>query len=182
MATISVRSARGRYAVICERGALSRAAKLLERLDDVSGVYVLSSPKVWRHCGRTVERGLRGGPRWRRVLFDDAESAKTPATAAALCRHLTRAGADRRCVIVAVGGGVVGDVAGFVAATYLRGVRLVHVPTTLVAQIDSSIGGKTGVDLPEGKNLVGAFYPPELVVADPSVLATVPERQFRSGL
>jgi 3-dehydroquinate synthase len=115
-------------------------------------------------------------------LFDDAETKKNVGTVELLCRKLTRAGADRKSLIVAVGGGVVGDVAGFVAASYLRGVALMHVPTTLVAQVDSSIGGKTGVNLPEGKNLVGAFYAPRLVVIDTNLLSSLPERQFRSGL
>jgi 3-dehydroquinate synthase len=116
------------------------------------------------------------------ILFDDSEPAKRLATVEKIARALISLGADRDATLVAVGGGVVGDVAGFVAATYLRGVRLIHVPTTLVAQVDSAVGGKTGVNLPEGKNLIGAFYPPELVIADPDVLGTLPHRQYRAGL
>jgi 3-dehydroquinate synthase len=178
---IRVRSAAGEYAVLCGAGILRDAAGEIAKLGEFSSVHVLTSPKVWRAVGKVV-KPILSGDAWKNVhLFDDAETKKNMRTAEALCRKLTRAGADRRSLIVAVGGGVVGDVAGFVAASYLRGVALVHVPTTLVAQVDSSIGGKTGVNLPEGKNLVGAFYPPRLVVIDTDLLRTLPERQFRSG-
>jgi len=115
-------------------------------------------------------------------LMDDSESAKNLRTVELLARDLVRSGADRKSLVIAVGGGVVGDVAGFVAASYLRGVGLIHAPTTVVAQVDSSIGGKTGVNLPEGKNLVGAFYPPKLFFPIPTCCVLLPEREFRGGL
>jgi 3-dehydroquinate synthase len=123
---------------------------------------------------------FRGGPS--AILFDDRESSKNMRTVEQICRRLVRAGADRQALLIAVGGGVVGDVAGYVAASFLRGVNLVHVPTTLVAQVDSAIGGKTGVNLPEGKNLVGAFFPPRMVLSDSDALRTLPNREYRSGI
>jgi 3-dehydroquinate synthase len=182
MANIPIRSSVGTYRVVCERGAGVRISSLVSRLCDSKGVYFLSSPRVWRNCGKRVLAGFRARKKPPIILFDDRESEKRLATVEGIARQLIRAGADRGAILIAVGGGVVGDVAGFVAATYLRGVRLVHVPTTLVAQVDSAIGGKTGVNLPEGKNLVGAFYPPKLVIADPSLLGTLPYREYRSGL
>jgi 3-dehydroquinate synthase len=114
--------------------------------------------------------------------MDDSESAKNLSTVEKLCRSLVRGGVDRKSLLIAVGGGVVGDVAGFAASACLRGVQLVQIPTTLIAQVDSAVGGKTGVNLPEGKNLVGAFYPARLVLVDPAALKTLPERQYRGGL
>ena len=180
MPTIRVTSSAGPYNVHCARGAISDAASLIARLGDSTGTFVLSSPRVWGSCGRALASKIPGARH--PILFDDRESAKRLATVEGIARELVRAGADRGSIIVAVGGGVVGDVAGFVAASYLRGVKLVHVPTTLVAQVDSSIGGKTGVNLPEGKNLVGAFYPPRQVLIDPLLLRTLPLREFRGGL
>ena len=179
---IRVQSAAGEYAVLCGAGILPDAADEIAKLGEFSSVHVLSSPKVWRAAGKAVKPAIPRESEKNVHLFDDAETKKNMSTVELICRKLTRAGADRKSLIVAVGGGVVGDVAGFVAASYLRGVALVHVPTTLVAQVDSSIGGKTGVNLPEGKNLVGAFYPPRFVLIDTDLLKTLPGRQFRSGV
>ena len=181
MKKISVRAANGNYDVLSGRGVLQELPRLASRIRPDGGVFAVSSPRVWRHWGTRIER-LLGDARRATILIDDGETAKNLSTFERACRDLVRAGADRRALLVAVGGGVVGDVAGFVAASYARGIALVHVPTTVVAQVDSAIGGKTGVNLPEGKNLVGAFYPPKGVVADPGVLSSLPPRDFRSGV
>src|SRR6266446_2605068 len=163
MKRIVVKSAAGPYSILSGAGVIRRAAQEIAALGRFSSVHVVSSPKVWRAIGKTVQHGLRLSKGSAIHLFDDAES-------------------DRKSLVVAVGGGVVGDVAGFAAASYLRGVDLVHIPTTLVSQVDSSIGGKTGVNLPEGKNLVGSFYPPRLVLTDPELLRSLSGREFRGGL
>ncbi len=179
---IRVRSSAGDYRVLCHSGLLQRLSTELEALGGHSNIHFVTSPRVWEALGKTALDGFRKKKRPQIHLLDDHEAAKTLSTVENATRLLVRAGADRHSLIIAMGGGVVGDVAGFVAATYLRGVSLVQVPTTLVAQVDSSVGGKTGVNLPEGKNLVGAFYPAKLVVVDPEALATLPDREYRGGL
>jgi 3-dehydroquinate synthase len=179
---ILVQSAAGSYAVVCGAGVLRHAAREIAKLGEFSSVQIVSSRKVWRAIGKIVKRGFAAKNAHHVHFMNDGESAKNLRTVELLARDLIKAGADRSSILIAVGGGVVGDVAGFVAACYLRGVALVHVPTTVVAQVDSSIGGKTGVNLPEGKNLVGAFYPPRMVISDPEALRTLPEREFQGGL
>ena len=182
MQRIAVKAASGKYSVVCGDGVLRNLPREIARLGDFSSVHVVSSPKAWRAVKKLVPSRLGAGRVIHTHLFNDAESAKTLHSVETIARSLSRAGADRKALVLAVGGGMVGDVAGFAAATYLRGIALVQVPTTLLAQVDSAIGGKTGVNLPEGKNLVGAFYPPRAVLSDVRTLASLPEREFRGGL
>jgi shikimate kinase/3-dehydroquinate synthase len=154
----------------------------LERLSARRAVLV-SEPGAWAAVGEGLSNALEaGGWAVERVLLPQGEDAKRLAVIEAASRELARLRVERGEPLVAIGGGALGDAAGFLAATYLRGVPIVHVPTTLVAQIDSSIGGKTGVDLPEGKNLVGAFHQPAAVIIDVAVLRSLPERQRRAAL
>jgi 5-deoxy-5-amino-3-dehydroquinate synthase len=130
----------------------------------------------------TIPWSVDPGVEQRTFFLDDGEDAKNLESVEVLCRDFARWGLSRADVVIALGGGVVTDVAGFAAAVYHRGVGVVHVPTTLLGQIDAAIGGKTGVNLPEGKNLVGAFWQPAAVLCDTETLTTLPPREYRSGL
>jgi 3-dehydroquinate synthase len=179
---IRVESSAGEYLVVSGSGVLRDAANEIRKLGKFSRIYVVSSPKVWRAVGKAVTSGFGSKSIHTTHLMNDAESEKNLRTVEKLSRSLVRAGIDRHSLIIAVGGGVVGDVAGFAASACLRGVALVQIPTTLIAQVDSAVGGKTGVNLPEGKNLVGTFYPARLVLVDSAMLKPLPERQYRGGL
>ena len=177
---INVKSERGTYPVIIGAGTTRHLPSLLEGQGLNRQRLLVSSAPIWRHHG-----GRLGGvlPKSDKpTMMAVGERAKTLATVSALYDACLRRRLDRSAAIIAFGGGVVGDVAGFAAASYLRGIGLVQVPTTLLAQVDSAIGGKVGVNLVQGKNLVGAFYSPSLVVCDPEVLSSLPRREFRAGL
>jgi 3-dehydroquinate synthase len=176
---IEVAASAGAYPVIVGAGALDTLPQLLESEGLGAHCLIVSSPMVWELHGKRLARALKIG---QPILVPDGERSKTLQTVGRIYEALIKSRADRSTVVVAVGGGVIGDMVGFAAATYLRGVRLVQVPTTVMAQVDSAIGGKVGVNHALGKNLIGAFHPPRLVVADPLVLATLPRREFRAGL
>jgi 3-dehydroquinate synthase len=177
--SIPVRARDGDYVVLVAPGARKRLPSLLDEAGLRGPRVAVTSPRVWTAQGRFIRSTGRGSAR---VTVPDGERAKTLRTVSRVHDGLLDAGADRGAVVVAIGGGVLGDLVGFAAATYMRGVRLVQVPTTLMAQVDSAIGGKVGVNHARGKNLIGAFHPPRLVVVDPEALATLPSREFRAGL
>ena len=180
MIEIPVELGERRYPIVIGHGL----ARLLgEVLGSQKGrrALIVSSPRVWSRHGATVARGLRALAPQGPVLFADGERHKTRETLARLHDAFVAAKLGRDGLVVAVGGGVVGDVAGFAAATYMRGIPWVGVPTTLLAMVDSSIGGKVGVNHPKAKNLLGAFHQPRAVVIDPAFLETLPAREVRSG-
>jgi len=170
--------------VLVERGLLrSTGSALRGILPDKAPVFLLTSPPIRKHWAGPLRKSLRkAGHPVEMLVMPDGERAKTLAQLEKLGDELVSRGADRHSLLVALGGGVVGDVGGFLASLFMRGIPVIQVPTTLLAQVDSAIGGKTGVNLSAGKNLLGTFHQPLAVVADPDVLATLPEREYRSGL
>jgi 3-dehydroquinate synthase len=176
---IEVAAGAGAYPVVIGSGTLASLPRLLDQSGLGPRRIIVSSPVVWNLHSDAIQRASTEP---QPILVPDGERFKNSVTVGRVYEALISLGADRSAVIVAVGGGVIGDLVGFAAATYLRGVRLVQVPTTVMAQVDSAIGGKVGINHPLGKNLIGAFHAPRLVVADPSVLATLPRREFRAGL
>jgi len=184
MQKIQVKVEPRHYDILLERGLLQRSGRVLTRLLGKNRrCFVVTVPQVRQLWGGTLEASLkRSGLRVEFVEMGDGEPHKRFRTLEALAERMVVLGADRDSAVIALGGGVVGDVAGFLAAIYMRGIELVQIPTTLLAQVDASVGGKTGVNLRSGKNLAGAFHQPLAVLMDSAVLDTLPEREFRAGL
>jgi 3-dehydroquinate synthase len=171
------------YPIVVESGALDTVGARLADLRVGSRTALVSDAAILRLYGKTAVRSLESaGFGVATVEVPAGEAAKTLAVAERCWNALLAAGLDRTSTVLALGGGAVGDVAGFVAATYMRGVNFVQLPTTVLAMVDASSGGKTAINHPAAKNLIGAFHQPRLVLADPGVLRSLPEREFRSGL
>ncbi len=179
MPIFSVRTPARSYPVVVERGAVGR---LSAHIPSKAGrLFVVSTRDVWDLHGERVERAL-GERRADVLFFPGGEERKRLAEVETLAEQMVARGGDRSSLVIAFGGGIVNDLGGFLAASFMRGVPVIQIPTTLLAQVDAGVGGKTGVNLVSGKNLFGAFHQPLAVLIDPDLLATLPEREYRAGL
>jgi 3-dehydroquinate synthase len=174
--SIPVRLAHASYDILVGAGVFENIEHHLENAGLSGPFLVVSQPRIFKAIGQGLKK------RFPVILIPDGERAKTLTTVSRLLDRMVELKLTRQSTVVAVGGGVVGDVSGFVASIYMRGIPVVQAPTTLLAQVDSSIGGKTGVNHRAGKNLIGTFYQPRLVLSDPLVLQKLPEREYASGL
>jgi len=170
------------YKILIGSGLLKRIDDFIESLGDIEKILIITNPLVFSLYGKDIDRILRKKFNVNRAIVPDGERSKSLKWAKFLYDELIKWRMERGSMILAVGGGVIGDLAGFVASTYMRGVPYVQVPTTLLAQVDSSIGGKVGVNHPLGKNLIGSFYQPKQVIIDSDVLKTLPAKEFRNGM
>ncbi|MGI8744964.1 MAG: 3-dehydroquinate synthase [Bryobacteraceae bacterium] len=179
MPSYVVETAQRTYSVVVGRGGLQRVRELIP--EGCGRVFVLTTRDVWQLHGGPVARGVKGLPH-EVVFFPGGEPRKRLSEVEILAEHMAAAGADRSSVVVALGGGILNDVAGFLASIFMRGIPVIQIPTTLLAQVDAAVGGKTGVNLVAGKNLIGTFHQPLGVLIDPAVLDTLPAREYRAGL
>lgn len=179
MPSFAVRAASHSYESIVERGCLTRVASAIPIR--AGQLFVVTTEDVWSHHGARLEAGLGGRP-FHPLFFPGGEERKRLSEVEALADRMLALGGDRSSVVIAFGGGIVTDLAGFLAAIFMRGVPVIQCPTTLLAQVDAGVGGKTGANLTGGKNLIGAFWQPLAVFADPDVLSTLPRREYVAGL
>ena len=183
MKTISVALGKRSYPIWVEQGLLKKITDLLNSMNTGNQWVIVTQESIQTHYGNALLQQLKDvGFNAELVTIPTGEEAKSIREFEKLQRKLLELGCDRKTILIALGGGVVGDASGFAAATFMRGIDYIQIPTTLLAMIDSSIGGKTGINLPDGKNLIGAFHQPKAVVVDPEVLSTLPERETVSAM
>lgn len=182
MKTLNVKVGKG-YNIFIEKGLMSSCGKYIKEVSNAAKVCLICDTNVYKIYGSTVEEQLKAvGYDVYTYVFDAGEESKTTATVISMVEFMAEKELTRNDLVVALGGGVCGDMAGFAAAIYLRGIDFVQIPTSLLAQVDSSVGGKTAVDLPQGKNLCGAFHQPVLVLIDPNTLDTLTPHFFSDGM
>ena len=179
MPTYQIETPQRCYAAIVERGAIGQAARYIP--PKTGKVFVVTTEDVWLHAGAQLAAGLAG------VSYDvlhlpGGEEQKRLAHVEQLAEEMLHLGADRSSMVIAYGGGIVNDMGGFLAAIFMRGIPVLQIPTTLLAQVDAAMGGKTAVNLVSGKNLIGSFHQPIAVLTDPAILDSLPEREYRAGL
>jgi 3-dehydroquinate synthase len=179
MPTYRVETPQRCYSAIVERGCIGHVARYIP--PKTGKVFVVTTEDVWRHAGGSLKAGL-GGLGHELLFLPGGEEQKRLLPLERLAEEMIDRGGDRTSMVIAYGGGIVNDMGGFLAAIFMRGIPVLQIPTTLLAQVDAAIGGKTGVNLVKGKNLIGAFHQPLAVLIDPGVLETLPEREYRAGL
>ena len=179
MARYQVATPQQTYPVVIERGVTGRLSEFIP--EGRGRIFVVTTRDVWELHGGVVTAAL-GAFDYQVIFFAGGEENKRIAHVEAFAEQMMEGGADRSSLVIAFGGGIVTDMAGFLAAVFMRGVPVIQVPTTLLAQVDAAVGGKTGVNLASGKNLVGSFHQPLAVLIDPAVIGTLPEREYRAGL
>ena len=178
MPSFRVETPQRAYDAIVERGSLARVGEFLPPRAGM--VFVVTTADVFKLHGKSLHQAI-ADHKHKVLFFPGGEPNKRLSQLEALAEQMIEAGGDRSSVIIAFGGGIVGDVAGFLAAVFMRGIPVIQVPTTLLAQVDAAVGGKTGVNLVSGKNLLGSFHQPLAVLIDPEVLRTLPAREYRAG-